>query len=41
MYMYMYMRFLSKRFCVQPYFFKDSVSLLFAYCLVHYLREDF
>ena len=34
-------RLLSKHICLQPFFSKDSVSLLFGYCLVHYLHKSF
>ena len=34
-------RLLYKQFCLQPFYPKDSVSLLFAYCVVHYLSCDF
>ena len=33
-------RLLHKKFCLQPFYQKDLVSLLFAYYLVHYLCND-
>ena len=33
--------FYSSTFVYSHFFLKDSVYLLFAYCLVHYLREVF